>query len=91
MNKLKRLHLNSIESSKEELAFDLGTSVNEELASQKSEEITTNIAVKFAEFIKENYNFYFSLEKNCLLWKMDNSEEKYTSEELFEIFINQHY
>lgn len=53
-NKLIDLHLNAIEESKEELAFDLGMSVNEELAASKSAQITEDIAIEFWVWMKHN-------------------------------------
>ncbi len=73
----------------EEIHYENG--VNDLEYAPYAAEITTDVAVKFAEFIKENYSFYLSLEKDCLLWENDNSAEKFTSQELFEEFVNNHY
>jgi hypothetical protein len=54
-------------------------------------EITTDAAVKFAEFIKDNYEFYDDLKNDRILWNLCGTEQKYTSEQLFQEFINNHY
>jgi hypothetical protein len=79
MNKLEELHFNINQK------FMLG----EQLAI-KSAEITTDIAIKFAEFSSQYYDE--DLTKDQWFNYSLNAEKKIlTSQEIFEEFINNHY
>jgi hypothetical protein len=80
MNKLEKLHLKSIES-----VFDDTNSL--EMA-EKSAEITTDVAIKFAEWLSNKR--YTHQDRNLYLAPFP-VVSILTTEELFEIFINNHY
>jgi len=92
MNKIQELHLNIIENNNIKCT-DLNCSMTGSTMTyaEKSAEITTNVAIKFAEFIKANYEFYDDLKNDKILWNLCGTEQRYTSEQLFEEFINNHY
>lgn len=73
--------------------------INQALATNKTAEITTDVAVKFAEWLQENrwFSFYdgkwnYSFEQGTSISKV-TYEKNYrkTTDELFEEFINNHY
>jgi hypothetical protein len=78
MNKLEKLHLKSIES-----VFDDTNSL--EMA-EKSAEITTDVAIKFAKWLGDK-TFY----KNTWFDENNHSLDETTTQDLFEEFINNHY
>jgi hypothetical protein len=106
MNKLEEIHLNLIERNtwnqteyKELHTFENKKSFAEisgEIIAQKSAEITTDVAIKFAEFItNKNWKEYIDIDTGDgtkIYWyQYKNSTKYYTTQELFEEFINNHY
>jgi hypothetical protein len=116
MNKLEEIHLNLIERNgwgqteydglhtfENEKSF---TEINGEIVAQKSAEITTDVTVKFVEWLEKERYIKFAIFENQMSsthykyerwdksyknsFEIDESETK-TTEELFEIFINNHY
>ena len=81
MNKLEKLHLKSIES-----VFDDTNSL--EMA-EKSAEITTDVAIKFALFLKNNC--FIDIDTNDKTHWNHNGISYYEPQELFEEFINNYY
>lgn len=100
MNKLEKLYLNLINKNnwreteftglhtfENEKSF---TEINAEIVSQKSAEITIDIVVKFGNWLKKE----MVVKKGRYYFKGDfyNQQKKEpTTQELFEIFINNHY
>lgn len=62
--------------------------INQALATNKTAEITTDVAVKFAQWI-DNSSFTYYDEED--IWSSITTEEKKTNEALFQEFINNHY
>jgi hypothetical protein len=61
-----------------------------ELRAKNATEITADVAIQFAKFCNDCCTFYFKEFK----WQIGTLEYKgrlFTSEELFEEFINKHY
>jgi hypothetical protein len=89
MNKLEELHLDELYKHEyEEIPNSALYKFNYEEAAVKSSEITTDVAVKFAQWI-DNSPFTYYDEEN--IWSSIATEEKKTNEALFQEFINNHY
>ena len=94
MNKLEELYLEVIENHfvkevYEEITLVIDPDERESLAS-KSAEITTDVAIKFAEFLctypDKNRNVYGEI-----LHAKSKYDSSYTTKEVFKEFINNHY
>jgi len=92
MNKLEKLHVKPFDVinpfSPYDIYRDCQRAKNNDLMAKKSAEITTDIAIKFGKFI-DNSSFTYYDEED--IWSSIATEEKKTSEKLFEEFINNHY
>lgn len=96
--KIEKLHEEAIKSNSNEEDFDAVTSGyilyddNFEKVANQSAEITKDIAIKFAEFLRTNYQ-NSALEFDNYWQKVEQGEfylelgKTYTTEELFNIFI----
>lgn len=83
MEKLKKLHFESLK--------DIGVDyVSKDEVAELSAKITTDVAVEFAEWCVKN-QFMFYHKGNTCLWMCIKNQKSYTTEELFEKFINNHY
>lgn len=93
MNKLEKTHIDAISKSSARKYInvnDFGNSPIEQKLAQKSAEITTDIAIKFAEFSSQYYDE--DLTKDQWFDYSLNAKKKILStQELFQIFINNHY
>lgn len=90
MKKLEELHKKAIKNSYNTEIYgnvDSYTEFSQSNAIEKSSEITKDIATNFALWIDSSSFVY---DDDVCIW-YDITEEKKTSEELFEIFINNHY
>jgi len=86
MNKLEEIQMNAMTN----VEFDIEDKTPNYLGfAQKSAEITTDVAFRFAEWLtKIPYTPYLDIKPN--LW-VDTYGVQKTTQELFEIFINNHY
>lgn len=100
MNKLDKLIEKSIEDSYVENYYpEFSSTLSESLISDKIKEITSDVAIKFAEWLYRNRWFNFEDDKwsYCFEHGTSISDESYeknyrkTTEELFNEFINNHY
>jgi plasmid maintenance system antidote protein VapI len=62
--------------------------IHKQATVSESAEITTDVAIKFAKWIDDSSFTYYDEED---IWSSIATEEKKTSEELFEEFINIYY
>lgn len=108
MNKLEELHKN-IAQKEYNNSFDEGGHtdfLDAEKIGKQSAEITTDVAVKFADWIDRNQYIKFAIYENQInqtTYKYSKWDKSYkepyeileaetkTTQELFEIFINNHY
>jgi hypothetical protein len=90
MEKLEKLHVKSFDIINHFSPYDITRECtrakdNDKMA-QKASEITADVAIKFTEFLK-NYSY-----QGKSLWVTPNDETTIlTTQELFEVFINNHY
>jgi hypothetical protein len=82
MNKLEELHVTPIRK----YGLNLNTSGE---SAKESAEITTNVAIKFALFLKNNC--FIDIDTNDKTHWNHNGISYYEPQELFEIFINNYY
>ena len=103
MKQIEKLHLDVFEECYEELAFGLGSQIDERVAASKSAEMTKDIAIKFAEFVWRNSYVFdgsstinkqgnaIGISKGKKYCRIDNTISEnnsgWTTEELFEEFI----
>lgn len=92
MKKLEDLHKKAIYSGYyiENCARDSVIVYSEKTAIDKATEITTDVAVKFAKFCWDDCYFFHKEYK----WKIGDAKysgKMFTSDELFDIFINDYY
>jgi hypothetical protein len=91
MNKLEEIHIKPLDVinpfSPYDVNRDCQRAKDNSLMAQKSAEITTDIAVKFAEWID---NMGYRQVSNSFYKSLLDINGK-TSQELFEEFINNHY
>lgn len=92
MNKIKKLHLNSLQSNKDArkqlCVNNFGTSRLEEEISEQSAKITKDIAIKFRKWFNDNnYEFVDNTIVGDLYANRRGSDSALTETEIFNIFI----
>ena len=90
MNKLEVKYA-QIVSEEYNNSFDEGghTLLDTQKIAKQSTEITTDVAIKFALFLKNNC--FVDIDTNDKTFWNHNGISYYEPQELFEIFINNHY
>jgi hypothetical protein len=80
MNKIEKIHLEVVPKSSLACFED-----TQQESAKKSAEITTDVAVKFLEFVENNYYYNSGCWLNC------ETDEVKIRKNIFEEFINNHY
>lgn len=88
MTQIEKLHLDAINSSREWEELDGELVVDRQLAASKSAQITEDISIEFAEWIKK----LWVIKKGKYIHKGDfynQDKNNYTTREIFQIFLKQ--